>query len=309
MGALEELFATNAKTVITRVCEPSRRGVSQANHSNAVGSQSVSTGKVYIVGAGPGDPELLTMRAFQVLHEGELVFHDDLVSQEILDCINPSAHIQNVGKRCGTKSISQNEINELMIQGARAGFTVVRIKSGDSLVFGRAAEEIRALRRANVSFEIVPGITSALAAAAALQISLTEREVSSHVVFSTAHQVAEQRTGWAGLPRREVTFVVYMPGGNYAQLQQQLTDAGFSPEMPCAVISCASLETQSAACTNVGELHQTPRLPAPSLVIVGEVCRDAKTEQVEGLAPALGISQSSSKSSLRNIATGEHRGA
>jgi len=228
-----------------------------------------------MVGAGPGDAELLTVRAAKVLREAELVFHDDLVSQEVLDCVNPSAYRQNVGKRCGSKSTSQNEINELMIQGARAGFMVVRIKSGDSLIFGRAAEEIQALREANIPFEIVPGVTSALAAASALQISLTEREVSSHVVFTTAHQVSGQSTRWTGLSREGMTFVVYMPGSDYEKLQHQLSEAGFGPDTPCAVVSCAGLETQSAVCTNVSELHQVEPLPAPSLVIVGKVCRVA----------------------------------
>lgn len=246
----------------------------------------MSLGKVYMIGAGPGDAELLTVRAAKILRVAELVFHDDLVSQEVLDCINPSAHVQNVGKRCGTKSISQKEINELMIQGARADYTVVRIKSGDPLVFGRAAEEIRALREANVPLEIVPGVTSALAAAAALQISLTERKVSSHVVFTTAHQVAGQRTGWAGLARPDTTFVIYMPGSDYVQLEQQLSEAGFSAETPCAVVSCISSHTETAFCASVGELRRTDQMPAPSLVIVGEVCRMAKIPKVGTLIAA-----------------------
>lgn len=244
----------------------------------------MTRGKVYIIGGGPGNPELLTMRAVKILGAAELVFHDDLVSPEVLDCIHPSAHVQNVGKRCGKKSISQNEINELMIHGARIGFTVLRIKSGDPLIFGRAAEEMQALREAEVPFEIVPGITSALAAAAALQVSLTERGVSSHVIFTTAHQVAEQRTGWAGLARQDATLVIYMPGSDYGQLQQQLLDAGMKSDIPCAVISCASLETQAAACTIVSQLQHARQLPAPSLVIAGEVCRAANLEPLSSLA-------------------------
>jgi len=232
----------------------------------------VSRGKVYIVGAGPGDAELLTIRAAKVLREADLVLHDDLVSRDVLDCINSCAYVQNVGKRCGNKSTSQNEINELMIQGARAGFMVARIKSGDPLIFGRAAEEIRALREAAVAFEIVPGVTSALAAASALQISLTERHVSSHVVLTTAHQVEGQSTSWTRVSRQDMTFVVYMPGSDYEKLQQQLHEAGFAADTPCAVISCAGLEDQSAVCANVGELHRLQPLLAPSVVIVGEVC-------------------------------------
>ena len=124
-------------------------------------------GKVYLVGAGPGDPELLTVKALRLLREAEVVLHDDLVAPEILRLISPTAQIQNVGKRCGTKTIRQEEINFLMVTLAASGRLVVRLKSGDPLIFGRVGEEIEALRRAHIEYEIVPGVTSALGAAAA----------------------------------------------------------------------------------------------------------------------------------------------
>ena len=145
-------------------------------------------GKVYLVGAGPGDPELLTVKALRLLRTAQAVLHDDLVTPEILHLIPATAQVHNVGKRCGKKKILQEEINFLMIALADSGLRVVRLKSGDPLIFGRAGEEIEALRRANVPFEIVPGVTSAFGAAAAAQIPLTHRRASSALVFVTAHQ-------------------------------------------------------------------------------------------------------------------------
>src|SRR5450432_3277176 len=131
--------------------------------------------KVYLVGAGPGDPELLTLKALRLLRTAEAVLHDDLVAPEILNLISPAAQVHNVGKRCGKKKILQGEINHLMVALAASGLRVVRLKGGDPLIFGRAGEEIEALRAGNISYEIVPGVTSAMGAAAAVQIPLTHR--------------------------------------------------------------------------------------------------------------------------------------
>src|SRR5271166_997515 len=132
-------------------------------------------GRVYLVGAGPGDPELLTVRALRLLKTADAVLHDDLVSAEILALASPLAQLHNVGKRCGAKKISQEEINFLMVAFASAGASVVRLKSGDPLIFGRAGEEVEALRHAGIDYEIVPGITAAFGAAAAAKIPLTHR--------------------------------------------------------------------------------------------------------------------------------------
>src|SRR6266853_538199 len=145
-------------------------------------------GKVYLVGAGPGDPELLTLKALRLLRTAQAVLHDDLVAPEILRLISTKAQVHDVGKRCGTKKIRQEEINFLMVELASAGLQVVRLKSGDPLIFGRAGEEIEALRRAGIPYEIVPGVTSAFGAAATAQIPLTHRRASSALVFITAHQ-------------------------------------------------------------------------------------------------------------------------
>src|SRR5450755_4671225 len=145
-------------------------------------------GKVYLVGAGPGDPELLTLKALRILRTADAVLHDDLVAPEILALIPTTAQIIGVGKRCGKKQILQTEIHCLMVNLAASGLRVVRLKGGDPLIFGRAGEEIETLRRNNIQFEIVPGVTSALGAAAAAQIPLTHRRASDAVVFLTAHR-------------------------------------------------------------------------------------------------------------------------
>src|SRR5438128_2095518 len=144
-------------------------------------------GKVYLVGAGPGDPELLTLKALKILKRADIVLHDELVGAGILAFIPSTARIQNVGKRCGGKSTSQREINSLLIQYALLGLQVVRLKGGDPFIFGRGGEEMQALREAGIEVEVVPGITAALSAAAAIQIPLTYREISSSLVFLTGH--------------------------------------------------------------------------------------------------------------------------
>ena len=157
-------------------------------------------GKVYLVGAGPGDPELLTLKALRVLQTADAVLHDDLVSQEILKLIPSAAQVHNVGKRCGKKNIAQEEINFLMIALADSGLRVIRLKSGDPMIFGRAGEEIESLRRTGIPYEVVPGVTSALGAAAAAQIPLTHRRASSALVFITAHQASEsEAANWSKL--------------------------------------------------------------------------------------------------------------
>ena len=150
------------------------------------------TGKVYLVGAGPGDPELLTLKALKLLKSADVVLHDDLISAEILAFIPSSTEVQNVGKRFGQKRISQAEIHALMVQNALLGLQVVRLKSGDPLIFGRAGEEMEALRKAGIEFEIVPGVTSAFGAAANAQIPLTHRQVSSAVVLVTGHHAGSR---------------------------------------------------------------------------------------------------------------------
>jgi uroporphyrin-III C-methyltransferase len=229
-------------------------------------------GKVYLVGAGPGDPDLLTVKALRLLQTADAVLHDDLVSLEILQLIAPVARVYNVGKRCGSKKLRQEEINFLMIALADSGFSVVRLKSGDPLIFGRAGEEMEALRRAEISFEIVPGITSALGAAATAGIPLTHRGTSSALVFLTAHHAAESESAkWTKLAGSGATLVIYMPGRIYSELAAKLQNAGVAADTPCAIISRATTPNQQTCRTTLAALSVAPHLPAPTLLVVGEV--------------------------------------
>ena len=234
-------------------------------------------GKVYLVGAGPGDPELLTLKALRLLRTAEVVLHDDLVAPEILELIPSTAQIHSVGKRCGKKKILQGEINDLMVALAASGLRVVRLKGGDPLIFGRAGEEIETLRRNNIPFEIVPGVTSAMGAAAVAQIPLTHRRASSALVLITAHQASEkdaaEKDAWSKFVASGATLVIYMPGQNYSDIAQRLRTAGLAGETPCAVISRATTRHQRTHRTTVLDLHRTPQLAAPTLLVVGEVVR------------------------------------
>src|SRR6266404_9146587 len=241
-------------------------------------------GKVYLVGAGPGDPDLLTLKALRLLRAAEVVLHDDLVAPEILKLIPSTAQIHNVGKRCGKKKILQGEINDLMVALAVSGLRVVRLKGGDPLIFGRAGEEIETLRRNNIPFEIVPGVTSAMGAAAAAQIPLTHRRTSSALVLITAHKASEkdasekdaaEKDAWSKFAASGATLVIYMPGQNYSDIAKRLTTAGLAGETPCAVISRATTKHQRTHRTTVLNLHRTPQLAAPTLLVVGEVVRMA----------------------------------
>lgn len=232
------------------------------------------TGKVYLVGAGPGDPDLLTVKALRLLRTAEAVLHDDLVSPEILKLIPPTAQLHNVGKRCGKKKILQEEINFLMVALAQSGVHVVRLKSGDPLIFGRAGEEIESLRRANIPFEIVPGVTSAFGAAAMAEIPLTHRRASSAVVFMTAHQApGKEDADWSKLASSGATLIMYMPGQNYPEMSAKLQAAGLAPETPCAVISRATTPRQTTHLTTIAGLRRAPQLVSPTLLVVGDVVR------------------------------------
>ncbi|HEV2423528.1 MAG TPA: uroporphyrinogen-III C-methyltransferase [Terriglobia bacterium] len=261
--------------------------------------------RVYLVGAGPGNPELLTLKALRILQQADLVLHDDLVPPSILNLASPHARIVNVGKRCGRKSISQAEINARLIAAAHQGLTVARLKGGDPSFFGRCGEEIEALREANVDFEIIPGVTAAAAAAATAGFSLTHREVASSVIFLTGHR-AVRDTGRKG-PQASLaalgasgdlagkTVVIYMPGPRYASVSAELEAAGVRGDTPCVLISAASTRAQRIHKKTVQELATVPPLAAPSILIVGEVTRLAhgqghpEFEFVLSALPASGI--------------------
>jgi len=248
----------------------------------ALAPQRDDSGKIYLVGAGPGDPDLLTVKALRLIQSASLVLHDDLVPKPILDLAPPHAAVVNVGKRCGIKSITQDEINALMIEHARANRTVVRLKSGDPLIFGRAAEEMAALSEAGVQFEVVPGITAASAAAAAIGCSLTDRNSASNVIFSTGHHA--QSHNESPLPEMEdATRVVYMPGRDLRLLAEEWLQQGLPADFPCAVVSRAAQPDQQVHHTTLGALGDVAPALAPSVLIAGWAVRDiaAAASEVE----------------------------
>jgi uroporphyrin-III C-methyltransferase len=229
-------------------------------------------GKVSLVGAGPGDPDLLTIKALKLIESADAVLHDDLISSEILQLVPSTAHVRNVGKRCGRKSTPQEEINGLLIAFASFGLRVVRLKGGDPSIFGRGGEEMDALRKAGVEFEVVPGVTSALASAAAAQVSLTHRDKSSAVILLSSHPAnPEQSVAWPAYVASGATLAIYMPGFNYRDTADQLIKAGLSPATPCAIVSRVTSSEQQVHRTTVADLPAAPRLQAPTLLLIGEV--------------------------------------
>jgi len=228
-------------------------------------------GRVYLVGAGPGAPDLLTVRAVRVLESADIVFHDALVSPEVLRLIARGAEVVDVGKRSGQKLLTQEEINALLVSTAASHETVVRLKGGDPLIFGRAGEEIEALREAGVDFEVVPGISAAFGAAAAAGISLTDRRAASQVVLSTFSRGTQNTAfDWASITPA-TTLVLYMPHQAYREVAQRLRDAGFPDDLPCVIVSNATTPRQQIRWTNVAGLAHQEKLPAPALLIVGRV--------------------------------------
>ena len=245
---------TLARLLATEVTEPESQAAAQA-------------GTVYLVGAGPGAPDLLTQRARTLIESATCILHDDLVPPEIVTVARREALVVNVGKRCGSRLVTQQQIQDWMVDYAREGRSVVRLKGGDPGMFGRAAEEIAALTQAGIPFEIVPGVSAPLAAAAAAGVSLTDRDRSSRVVFTTRHRAGNE-TGGVSAQDIGSTLAFYMPGKDYAALEAELLALGWPAETTCIVVSCASLPAQQIAQTRLDELAALGPLPAPSIILV-----------------------------------------
>ena len=239
---------------------------------------------MFLIGAGPGDPELLTVRAARLLGTADAVLHDDLVAPEILRLASPFAMVENVGKRCGAKSITQAQINARMIEFARAGFRVARLKSGDPMLFGRAGEEIDALGAAGIECEIVPGVSAAFAAAAAAKIPLTDRRAASKVVFVAGHRAGARGIEIPAADEAGATVAVYMPSDGYGEIAASFRLAGWDGATPCVIVSRASSADEQVVYRTIGSLAETERLPAPAILIVGKAAavRETRTamEQV-----------------------------
>lgn len=236
------------------------------------------TGKVVLVGTGPGDPGLLTIKALQAIESADLILHDDLVSDGVRALFPPRASVVNVGKRAGRPLVSQEQIHRRMIGAARSGLRVVRLKAGDPLVFARAGEEIEALRLAGVDFEIIPGVTAAFAAAAALRIPLTDRRSASKIVLLTAHKAGDAPIDWRAAASPDTTIVVYMPGEHYAELAAELLAGGLPPDTPAVAVSNASRPDESIHPATLGSLSGLGRLESPAVLIIGTVAAHVRSD-------------------------------
>ena len=262
-------------------------------------------GRVYLAGAGPGDPNLLTLRVLRLLETADLILPDDLVSAEILAMAHPGAEIIPVGKRCGQPRITQAEIHTLMIEGAKAGRSVLRLKSGDPLIFGRAGEEMTALRGARIPFEVVPGITSAFAAAARLKTPLTDRSAASKLILATAHHAAgklELTPKWAGGLADDATLVIYMPGRKFRALADDLIGSGISAETTCVAISNATTPYEQIHSTILAELEDADVGPAPVILFVGDAIQLSDYNE-QSLQDALSLESASNGSSSTSQAS------
>jgi uroporphyrin-III C-methyltransferase/precorrin-2 dehydrogenase/sirohydrochlorin ferrochelatase len=236
-------------------------------------------GRVLLVGAGPGDPELLTMKAIRALKAADVIFYDRLVGDAVLDHARREAELVQVGKAKGAHSVAQDEINALLVERARAGQTVVRLKGGDPFIFGRGGEELDALRAADIPVEIVPGVTAGIAAAASVQIPLTHRDVSHTVTFLSGHEAGGEEPSFehldlAALAGGKNTLLVYMGVSTAAAIASKLIEAGFKPDLPVLAVENASRDDERRVLATIAELAANPErlaLKSPAVLIFGEV--------------------------------------
>jgi uroporphyrin-III C-methyltransferase len=245
-------------------------------------------GKVYLIGAGPGAADLITLRGARLLACADIVFYDALVQPDLLEMVNPAAQRINVGKRCLQLSTDQRFINRALVEAAQRHAVVVRLKGGDPMIFGRAQEEIEVLQAAGIEYEVVPGITSALAAAAELGVSLTRRGVSRNVVFVTPRiGDAESASDWAQSVLAADTAVIYMASGQAAEIAAALILRGLSGATPAVIISNASLPNMQKEHTTLAKLPEAAkRLGAPALIMLGEVLRETREFSLRELSVA-----------------------
>jgi uroporphyrin-III C-methyltransferase len=238
------------------------------------------TGKVYLVGAGPGDPGLMTMRGMELLKTADIVVFDALLSKELLnEC--KDAELIDVGKRGGNHKKTQQEINTLLIELGKQDSTIVRLKGGDPFLFGRGAEEVRELRKAGIEVHVVPGVTSAVSVPELAGIPVTHRDHSSNVTFLTGHLKADgqNRTNWKALVESNGTIVILMGMENVKTISEELIAAGASPDTDAAVIVDGSSERQRKVTTTLEDLPirvEKDGLKAPGIIVIGSVVKESE---------------------------------
>ena len=236
-----------------------------------------STGRVYLVGAGPGDPDLLTLRAVRLLQQTQAIVYDNLVSPEVLDYVSPNALRFYAGKRRNNHTLRQEEINALLVKLAREGKHVVRLKGGDPFIFGRGGEELETLAAHGISFEVVPGVTAASGVSSYAGIPLTHRDYAQSCLFVTGHlKDGSANLDWPSLVRPRQTGVIYMGLGGLPEICRQMVAHGAAPELPIAVVQNGSLQTQrvvTGTLANMAERVAQAGLVSPCLTIIGEVVK------------------------------------
>ncbi len=236
-------------------------------------------GRVYIVGAGPGDPDLLTVKAVKVLRMADVVIYDRLIPEKILQMIPERAERIYVGKKTGEPHPTQDEINDLMIEKAREGRTVVRLKGGDPFLFGRGAEEAQALKKAGIKYEVVPGVTSALAAPAYAGIPLTHRRYSSSVVIVTGHEDPKKirkHVDWERIAGSVDTIVVLMGVKKMKSIVESLIKGGCKSDMPVAIIENGTTRMQRVTVgtlSSIVEDAEKMKVEAPAVIVIGDVVK------------------------------------
>jgi uroporphyrin-III C-methyltransferase/precorrin-2 dehydrogenase/sirohydrochlorin ferrochelatase len=305
IGALARLAAIFRAQVNALIAEPARRRAfwrrfvegpagQLALAGNEAGARRVVLGELdtarrsakpaggpagiaYIVGAGPGDPDLLTLRAARLLQEADVILHDDLVPQAILNRARRDAELVSVGKRKGRASWAQRDIEAELVRRVRAGQTVVRLKAGDPFIFGRGGEEVDALRAAGLAVSVVPGITAALGVAASLGIPLTHRRLASAVTFVTGHGADGREATWPALAASGHTLAIYMGATEAQSVRDRLLDAGTDPTTPVAIVENGTRPDERVSVGRLADLarlavsHTSRGDAGPSLILVGEV--------------------------------------
>jgi len=232
-------------------------------------------GKVFLIGAGPGDPDLMTLKAVRALGSADVVLIDDLVNRACLAHARVDAKIINVGKRGGCRSTPQRFIEKLLVRYAREGLAIARLKGGDPFVFGRGGEEMQALQAAGIEVDVIPGITAGIGAAAALGIPVTHRSVAHGVTFVTGHTGDGAEPDWNALARSGMTLVIYMGLSRLDRIAARLRNAGMSEDTPACVIENGTLENQRQCVTTLGHLS-AEGFASPAIIVVGDVVRFAR---------------------------------
>jgi uroporphyrin-III C-methyltransferase/precorrin-2 dehydrogenase/sirohydrochlorin ferrochelatase len=284
----ERFFSGPASTKVLRGEEPAAEA-EFARELNALRSgRARARGEVYLIGAGPGDPDLLTLRALQLLQQCDVILHDRLVSPAVLERARRDAERVCVGKEPGGSGTAQEQIGELMVGYAQRGLRVARLKGGDPFIFGRGGEEIHVLIRERIPFTVVPGITAGLAAAAATATPLTQRDLAQSVTFATGHFAEDDRHDWQGLARPHQTVVFYMGVSRMEYIVSKLLDAGAPRARPALVVMRASLPDQRSVRGTLGELPALARaaqISAPALLIIGEAVSVTEPSTLAESAP------------------------